>query len=248
MSERSRTLGSGCLAGSAAVTPLFRAWPAVLLAGWLAACAGLPDIPETAAPTADPGPPPRYSLQPGDQLEIKFRYNPELDEQITVQPDGRFSVPMARDVLAAGRTLADVTDDLTQAYLRELRDPAITVQLRNALPTRVYVAGEVNAPGEYINVGPPLTVVQAIARAGGLKNSANHDRIILVRRGSDGKGTPYGVDYVKAAGGVEEADVRLAPYDTIFVPRSGVANVYLAYQQYIQQFLPANLGFSVPIR
>ena len=96
--------------------------------------------------------------------------------------------------------------------------------------------------------GPPLTVVQAIARAGGLKNSANQDRIILVRRGADGKGTPYGVDYVKAAGGVEEADVQLAPYDTVFVPRSGVANVYLAYQQYIQQFLPASLGFSVPIR
>lgn len=225
-----------------------RPWLGVLLAATLAACAGQPTIPETAPPAAAPGPPPRYSLQPGDQLEVRFRHNPELDEQITVQPDGRFSVPMARDVLAAGRTLAEVTTDLNQAYSKELRDPAITVQLRNALPTRVYVGGEVNAPGEYINVGPPLTVMQAIARAGGLKNSANQDRIILVRRGDDGKGTPYGVDYVKAAGGVEEADVRLAPYDTVFVPRSGVANVYLAYQQYIQQFLPANLGFSVPIR
>ena len=225
-----------------------RAWPTLLLMGTLAACAGQPTIPETPPPVATPGPAPRYSLQPGDQLEVKFRYNPELDEQITIQPDGRFSVPLARDVVAAGRTLSDVTDDLSRAYSKELRDPAVTVQLRNALPTRVYVGGEVNTPGEYINVGPPLTVVQAIARAGGLKNSANQDRIILVRRGADGKGTPYGVDYVKAAGGVEEADVQLAPYDTVFVPRSGVANVYLAYQQYIQQFLPANLGFSVPIR
>jgi protein involved in polysaccharide export with SLBB domain len=90
--------------------------------------------------------------------------------------------------------------------------------------------------------------MQAIARAGGLKNSANQESIILVRRGADGKGTAYGVDYPQAAAGAEEADVQLAPYDTIFVPRSGVANVYLAYQQYFQQFLPSSLGFSVPIR
>jgi polysaccharide export outer membrane protein len=250
MTARTRDLRSGRSLSAPARFQL--AWPrplpVLLVFGFLAACAGNPTVPDTPPPVAAAGPAPRYSLQPGDQLEIKFRYNPELDEQITVQPDGRFSVPMARDVLAAGRTLAEVTDELNQAYSRELRDPAVTVQLRNALPIRVYVGGEVNTPGEYINVGPPLTVVQAIARAGGLKNSANHDRIILVRRGPDGKGTAYGVDYVKAAGGVEEADVQLAPYDTVFVPRSGVANVYLAYQQYIQQFLPANLGFSVPIR
>lgn len=256
MTDRSLLPGPSCLPETAAAPILVcrplvpRPWGAVLLLTLLTACAGLPNIPETPPPsaTAVPGPPPRYSLQPGDQLEIKFRHNPELDEQITVQPDGRFSVPMARDVLAAGRTLAEVTDDLNRAYSQELRDPAVTVQLRNALPTRVYVGGEVNTPGEYINVGPPLTVIQAIARAGGLKNSANHNRIIVVRRGPDGKGTPYGVDYVKAAGGVEDADVQLAPYDTVFVPRSGVANVYLAYQQYIQQFLPATLGFSVPLR
>lgn len=255
MTARYRLFPPECLpsipASSALFRPaLFRSWPVVLLVGSLAACAGLPQVPETPPPTmaAAPGPAPRYTLQPGDQLEIRFRYNPELDEQITIQPDGRFSVPLARDVLAAGRTLAEVTEDLNRAYEKELRDPAVTVQLRNALPTRVYVGGEVNTPGEYINVGPPLTVMQAIARAGGLKNSANHERIILVRRGADGKGTPYGVDYVKAATGDEQADVQLAPYDTIFVPRSGVANVYLAYQQYIQQFLPASLGFSVPLR
>lgn len=228
------------LGGARASAPL----ALVLLA--FAACAPLPQIPETAPPAA-PAMAPRYSLQPGDQLDVTFRYNPELNEQVTVQPDGYFSVQLAHDVRAQGRTLEEIREDLNDAYRRELRDPAVTVQLRNALPTRVYVGGEVNAPGEFISVGPAMTVMQAIARAGGLKNSANQERIILVRRGSNGRGVPYGVDYVAAAGGQQDADVQLASYDTIFVPRSDVANVYLAYQQYFQQFLPSSVGFAVPL-
>jgi polysaccharide export outer membrane protein len=182
-------------------------------------------------------------LQPGDQLDIKFFYNPELNEQATVQPDGRFSVPLAHDVLAAGKTVDEVTAAINAAYRKELRDPAATVQLRSAVPTRVYVGGEVTTPGEYVNVGPNLTFVQAIARAGGLKNSANQEQIILVRRTPDGKQAAYGLDFIKASAGVN--DVQLAAYDTIFVPRSGVANVYLAYQQYFQQFLPSSFGYTL---
>lgn len=215
----------------------------MLMAG-LAACTPLPVVPE-AAPPPLPASAPRYSLQPGDQIEVKFLYNPELNEQVTVQPDGRFTLPMAPDTLAAGRTLEEVRADLNAAYARELRDPRIVVQLKNALPARVYVGGEVVSPGEYINVGPPLTFAQAIARAGGLKNSANQEKIIIVRRGPDGKATPYGVNFVNAAGGVGDADVVLAPYDHVFVPRTGVANVYLAYQQYFQQFLPSSIGISI---
>jgi len=210
----------------------------------LAACAPLPVVPETAPPPLAAAPP-RYALQPGDQLEVKFLYNPELNEQVTIQPDGRFTLPMAPDTIAAGRTLDEVTQNLNSAYSRELRDPRIVVQLKNALPTRIYVGGEVVSPGEYINVGPPLTFAQAIARAGGLKNSANQERIIIVRREPGGRATPYGVNFVDAAGGVEGADVVLAPYDHVFVPRTGVANVYLAYQQYFQQFLPSSLGIAI---
>jgi len=219
--------------------------PALLML-MIGACAPLPEIPQTPPP-ATPVQGERYLLQPGDQLDVTFRHNPELNEQVTVQPDGRFSVQLAHDVQATGRTVQQITEEVAQSYRKELRDPAVTVQLRNALPTRVYVGGEVNAPGEYVNVGPSLTVVQAIARAGGLKNTANQERIILVRRGADGRGKPFGVDYVAAAGGTADADVRLAPYDTLFVPRSGVANVYLAYEQYFKQFLPSNLGFAVPL-
>ncbi len=210
----------------------------------LAACAPLPVVPETAPPPLAETPP-RYALQPGDQLEVKFLYNPELNEQVTVQPDGRFTLPMAPDTVAAGRTLEEVTQSLNSAYARELRDPRVVVQLKNALPTRIYVGGEVVSPGEYINVGPPLTFAQAIARAGGLKNSANQEEIIIVRRGPGGKATPYGVNFVNAAGGVAGADVVLAPYDHVFVPRTGVANVYLAYQQYFQQFLPSSIGIAI---
>lgn len=215
---------------------------AAAMLGLAVGCVPLPEVPNALPPPPQTA---RYLLQAGDQLDIKFLYNPELNEQITLQPDGRFSIGFARDVLGAGSTVEEVAQMVSAAYAKELREPAITVQLRSALPTRVYVAGEVNTPGEYVNVGPNLTFVQAIARAGGLKNSANYEQIVLIRRTGQNQASVYGLNFVRATGGIVEEDVQLAAYDTIFVPRSGVANVYLAYQQYFQQFLPSSFSLSL---
>jgi polysaccharide biosynthesis/export protein len=204
----------------------------------LSACTAPPEIALALPPPPQPGP---YLLQASDQLDIKFFHNPELNEQVTIQPDGKLTVALQRDLPAAGRSLEEVARAISEAYSRELRDPAVSVQLRSALPSRVYVGGEVVTPGEFVTVGPPLTLTQAIARAGGLKNSANMQQIVLVRR--DGTGAKaYGIDFLRAAVGADRQDVVLEAYDTIFVPRSGVANVYLAYQQYFQQFLPVSFG------
>lgn len=221
-----------------------RAWPVMMSAMFLACCQPLPDVPHSLPPAAST-PTPEYRLQVGDQFDVRFFDNPELNESVTVQPDGRFSLALAQNMPAAGRTTDEVAAELAKAYSGELIRPKISVILRSALPTRIYVGGEVYQPGEYLSVGPPLTLVQAIARAGGLKNSANPDQVILVRR--NGKGPPklYSLSYNDATTGADpKQDIPLMPYDSLFVPRTVIANIYLAYQQYIQQFIPASFSYS----
>ncbi|NIT01074.1 MAG: sugar transporter, partial [Candidatus Latescibacteria bacterium] len=88
-----------------------------------------------------------YVIQPGDQLDIKFYYNSELNEQVTVRPDGRISLQLANETAAAGKTPAELTQLLTEKYSRDLKKPEITVIVRSFSALKVFVGGEVNRPG-----------------------------------------------------------------------------------------------------
>ena len=87
-----------------------------------------------------------------------------------VRPDGHISTTVAGDVTAAGRTMPELDAALRGDYGKDLQNPRISVVVKSFAPTRIYVAGEVNNPGEFINVGPTLTLSQAIARAGGAED------------------------------------------------------------------------------
>lgn len=193
---------------------------------------------------------PPYRLQVGDIIDIKMMLNPELNEQVVIPPDGKISTTLAQDIMAYGRTVSDLQADLEDRYSGpdKLRDPQVAVILRSFAPTRVYVTGEVYTPGEFVTIGPNLTLMQAIARAGGVKNSANTDGIIILRNSPSGVMKGYSANYTDAASGNKpESNVRLAAYDVVYVPRSGIGNVYLHYQQYIQQFVPASVGANYMI-
>lgn len=186
-----------------------------------------------------------YRFQVGDVMDVKVMLNPDLNDQVVVRPDGLISTTIARDVPAYGRTPAELQANLEEIYKRQLVNPQVSVILRSFAPERVYVTGEVYAPGEFVNIGPNLTLLQAIARAGGIKNDAGVDNIVIVRRGFDDRPVAYSANYMSAATGKDpSADVRLAPYDVVYVPRSGVGNAYLYFQQYIQQFIPDSASFG----
>lgn len=223
-------------------------------AGWLLGLVALAGCAQTAGhfPPAPPLPMagvapevPVYRLQVGDQLAIRLMLNPELNEDITVRPDGRISTTLAESTPAAGLTPEELAASLRKQYGRELRQPRLNVVVRSFAPTRVYVAGEVLAPGEFITVGPTLTTLQAVSRAGGLRPSADPKRVFLIRRGPADVPVVYAVDYAAAMTGADpRADVRLAPYDVVYVPRTGVYQTYTWFNQYVQQFLPVSWGFS----
>jgi len=216
----------------------------------LAACSSVPSL-----PPAPPVPEPDagyvsnltpYRIQVGDVLGIRLMLNPELNEEVTVRPDGHISTTVAHDEVAYGRTVPDVTDALVRDYSRDLRNPRLSVVIKSFAPTRVYVGGEVNSPGEFITVGPNLTVSQAIARAGGVKViSSDENKIFIIRRGPNDVPQFFSTRFQDVMWGKDPvADVRLAPYDVVYVPRTGIAEVYKFFNQYVQQFVPVSWGFS----
>ncbi len=235
------------------MTHLFRLMPTrvtIFLIAALSGCAQseehLPPVPQISSPQAgSPATLPAYKVQVGDLLDVKMYLNPELNEEVVVRPDGLISTAVAEDIQAYNRTPAEISADLRQHYKAVLSDPRIAVIVHTFAPNRVYVAGEVSNPGEFITVGPNLTVSQAIARAGGVKLSAARGGVFVLRRGPDDKPQAMAVNYLDVISGEHpEADVRLAQYDVVYVPRTGVYEAYTFWNQFVQQFVPYNWGFS----
>lgn len=195
------------------------------------------------APAAKKLPP--YRVQIGDVLEIKFYLNPEFDETVVVRPDGMISTKIIESMSVYDRTVPQINAELKKQYAKELTDPKLTTIVRSFAPIRIYVSGEVFQPGEYVVVGQALTLTQAIARAGGVKNSAQLDKILVIRRGAGDTSEAFVANYDAATqGGDASQDARLAPFDVVFVPKMGVAVTYKNYQQYFQQFVSPSVGLS----
>ena len=215
----------------------------------LAACSPVPTLPP--APLV-PGPTtvsaaalPAYHIQVGDVLDVRLLLNPELNEEVTVRPDGHISTTAVPDMLAYGRSPAELADSLRGVYAHDLQNPRVSVEVKSFAPTRVYVAGEVATPGEFITVGPTLTLSQAIARAGGTKLSSDDTSVFVIRRGLGDKPEFLSTKWKAVRQGIDpNADVRLAPYDVVYVPKLGIAEVYQFYNQYIGQFANPSFGFE----
>ncbi len=94
-----------------------------------------------------------YVIQPGDGLEIKFRFTPELNEEVIVRPDGMITLQIVGDVMAATQTPEELLRTLMGAYRASLKDPALVVVLRRFAGNHVFVGGEVQTPGR-INIQP----------------------------------------------------------------------------------------------
>lgn len=201
-----------------------------------------------AEPRTTPPPAEEYRIQAGDQLDIKFFYNKDLNEQVTVRPDGRISLQLVRSIVAAGLTPEQLTDQLTKAYSAQLKDPEIAVIVRSFSSQRVYVDGEVAKPG-LIPLTGPTTVLQAISQAGGFLYTGNATDVMLIRRGPENQPLAMMVNMKKVHDGTDLAqDIYLKPFDIVYVPKTGIANVNLWIEQYMNRMVP-RIGFlySIPV-
>jgi polysaccharide biosynthesis/export protein len=188
-----------------------------------------------------------YTIQPGDSLDIKFFYNPELNESAIVRPDGYISLQLVDEVLVAGLQPRQVDDMLTEKYSRELKKPVITVIVKSFSGQRVYVGGEVGQQG-LLALPAGLTALQAVMQSGGFKITAQPSETLVIRKGPDSRPIPVRVDLSAALNGDTNApDLILRPDDIVYVPKSPIAKANQFVNQYVEQlflFRGVSLGFS----
>ena len=204
-------------------------------------------LPAEAMPAQNPSALTPYRIQPGDALDIKFFYNPELNETVTVRPDGFISLQLVNEVKAAGLQPSQLNETLTQLYARELKKPVIAVIVKTFAGQRVYVGGEVGQQG-LITMPAGLTALQAVMQSGGFKNTAQPSETLVIRKGQDSRPVPIRVDLdTVLSGSTAGQNFSLQPDDVVYVPKSPIAKANQFVNQYVEQlflFRGVNLGFS----
>lgn len=197
---------------------------------------GFPDIPFATWTDAEP----EYLLYPGDELEIRTPTAPELNQaQLRVGPDGRISMPLIGQVMAADRSLRELEAELSAAYANQLVRPVVEVTLRQAGPLKVWVDGEVNQPGVYDMPGD-IDALQAVIMAGGFRPGARRDEVALIRRGPGGVRMMRVVDLRQRNG----EHVALRRSDILFVPRTTLAELAVFFSQ-VRDALPIGFTYSI---
>jgi len=158
-----------------------------------------------------------YLIGPGDVLAIDVWKEPELSKQVSVRLDGKISLPLVNDVKAAGLTLTELRNRLTQKYRDFVEVPEVSVTVIESKSKKIYLLGKVSSPGEYV-LQKKMTIVQAISLAGGLAEWADSSDVKLIRK-IKGTEKTFRVDYDAIVSGEDlSQNVLLQPDDTIFVP------------------------------
>jgi polysaccharide export outer membrane protein len=190
---------------------------------------------------------PAYRLYPGDVLDINVPSAPELStKDVTVQLDGRISLPLIPSVMVADRTTDQAQAALDSAYASQLRRPEVYITIKTTGPLRVFVGGEVDKPGVYDMPGD-INALQAVIQAGGFKTTAKTDKVIIIRRGPDGRAMMRTVDLRQGIAHPGRTDlVPLRRFDIVYVSRTGLASAGVVMQQ-IKDLIPGNVGFDYAV-
>ncbi len=157
-----------------------------------------------------------YVIGPDDVLNVNVWKEPDLSRSVLVRPDGKITLPLLRDVQAGGSTPGQLQARLEKGLSDYISKPAVTVIVQEARSHKFNVLGEVQRPGNYL-LNTPLTVLDAIALAGGFQEWAKVGRIYILRETSPGKRERIPFNYKKVVKG-EERDIQLKVKDTIVVP------------------------------
>lgn len=197
-----------------------------LLAGSLSAQAQAPKPvgalgatpPAAAAPRpTDPPVPAGYVIGTDDVLSIVYWKDKEMSADAKVRPDGRIALPLINEVQAAGLTPEQLHQKLTEESKKYMEDANITVVVREINSRKAFITGEVNKPGPY-PLTSPVTVMQLISLAGGLREYADSKNITIMRN-DGGKQVALKFNYKDVASGKNlKQNIELKPGDTVVVP------------------------------
>lgn len=159
----------------------------------------------------------RYLLNAGDVLDISVWNEESLQKQVVVLPDGVITFPLAGEVVAKNKTVAEVQTDLKEKLASYLADPVVTVSVASVEGNRIHILGKVLNPGSF-KMSQPLDAMQALSLAGGLTPYAGENNIIVIRRDGD-KQDIMPVRYADLKKGEQlKTNIILRSGDVIVVP------------------------------
>jgi polysaccharide biosynthesis/export protein len=167
----------------------------------------------------------RYRINPGDVLEIIYRYTPEFNQTVTVQPDGFVVLQIVGGLELKGLTVEEARQKILENAVKRLKDPEITLLLKEFQKPYFVVAGEVVQPGKF-QMNENVTALQAVLLAGGFKDSAKSSQILVFRRiNSDTAEVKLlNLKGIKKTSDLEN-DFELESGDMIFVPQNTITKV-----------------------
>ena len=175
---------------------------------------------------------PLYRLSKSDIVDVNFTFSPDFNQSLTVQPDGFVALKGAGTLLVEGLTVPEVQQAVAGAYRSFLREPEVTVTLKDFDKPYFLASGEVARPGKYELRGD-LTAVEAVAIAGGFTQQALHSQVVVFRRISAYVAESHVLDLKKMLGSHDlSEDFHLQPGDFIYVPQSRISK--------IRKFVPTN--------
>jgi polysaccharide export outer membrane protein len=159
-----------------------------------------------------------YRVQPGDVLQVSVWKEPELQREVLVPPDGTFSMPLAGQVQATGRSVGEIEREIAKRIERYIPEPVVSVAMLKVAGNTVHVIGKVSRPGEYVMSGR-VDVMQALSMAGGATPFASLNDVVILRRAPDRSqiAIPFRYGEVEEGENLEQ-NIILEVGDVVVVP------------------------------
>jgi polysaccharide export outer membrane protein len=183
---------------------------------------------------------PRYQIQREDVLMLSFPLSPELNQIVTVGPDGYIELTSAGSLHVQGLTTPQLVDALMKAYTGVLKNPLIDVTIEDFQRPFFTVSGQVGKPGKY-DLRSNITATEAIAVAGGLLPTAK-TQVFLLHKASDEWYKVEKLDIKDVLNGKHaNEDIMIKPGDMVYVPESSITK----FRKYVPYTV--NAGAYVPL-
>lgn len=167
----------------------------------------------------------RYTLRSGDVIELQYRYTPELNQTVTVLPDGYVNLNLVGELRVSDLTLTQARDLILEKARARLNEPELNLVLKEFQKPYVVVAGEVAKPGRF-DLRENTTAMQAILLSGGFSQGAQTGQVLLFRKINEADAEVRVLNLSKLRKTADlERDIQLKSGDMLYVPRDKVEKI-----------------------
>lgn len=184
-----------------------------LLGAAFALASNAADINKKSEP--DPKATADYRLGAEDVIDVFVWKEPDLTASVVIRPDGKISLPLANELVASGKTAAELQQEIAEKLRRYISEPVVNVMVKQINSLKISVLGEVRKPDVY-RIKNRITVLDAIAMAGGFTDLARPNRVVVLRNTAAGQ-QRIKINIKQAVADDSSVIFYLEPLDTVYV-------------------------------